>query len=273
MCKSLSCHSKIIYPHVIRAFFCVSMGCMTVDTNCVSSSRLHLQFKIHLLWKKLVICHLCDACRCDDFTWKSSVWNVWTVWTCARVGVSLNIRTAFSVRLVADWLNIMPNAQRIVSVTITVFYSESRSAVLISYVLIIMITYSLVKKYGDGGGGHWLVWMQWRPAGWSVCLLLLIFPCIIKSRISLLAPAHSDGLAKRAVKWLWWCGGYSLVKKLHPFYFLKSEVRNKTILMILVQRILWNFGSILCANIIKIFLIIIIIIINRILRKFHTNRL
>jgi len=21
---------------------------------------------------------------------------------------------------------------------------------------------------GDGGGGHWLVWMEWRPAGWSV---------------------------------------------------------------------------------------------------------
>jgi len=24
------------------------------------------------------------------------------------------------------------------------------------------------KKYGDGGGGHWLVRMEWRPAGWSV---------------------------------------------------------------------------------------------------------
>jgi len=21
---------------------------------------------------------------------------------------------------------------------------------------------------GDGGGEHWLVWMEWRPAGWSV---------------------------------------------------------------------------------------------------------
>jgi len=27
------------------------------------------------------------------------------------------------------------------------------------------------KKYGeDGGGGHWLVRMEWHPAGWSVCL-------------------------------------------------------------------------------------------------------
>jgi len=94
----------------------------------------------------------------------------------------------------------MPSAQRIVSVTIAVFYSESRSAVLISYVLIIMITYSLVKKYGDGVGGHWLIRMQWRPAGWSVCLLLLIFPCTIKSRISLLALADLGGPTKRAVK-------------------------------------------------------------------------
>ena len=57
---------------------------------------------------------------------------------------------------------------------------------------------------GDGGGGHWLVQMEWRPAGWSVCLPLLIFPCIIKSRSSLLAPAHLGGPGKRAVKWLWW---------------------------------------------------------------------
>jgi len=31
------------------------------------------------------------------------------------------------------------------------------------------------KKLGDGGGGHWLVRMKWHPAGWSVCLPLLIF--------------------------------------------------------------------------------------------------
>ena len=58
---------------------------------------------------------------------------------------------------------------------------------------------------GDGGGRHWLVRMEWRPAGWSVCLPLLISPCTIKSRSSLLAPAHPGGLEKRAVKWLW-CG-------------------------------------------------------------------
>jgi len=63
------------------------------------------------------------------------------------------------------------------------------------------------KKYGgDAGGGHWLVRMEWRPAGWSVCLPLLIFSCTIKSRGSLLAPAHMGGPRKRAVKqlWRWW---------------------------------------------------------------------
>jgi len=29
---------------------------------------------------------------------------------------------------------------------------------------------------GDDGGRHCLVQMEWRPAGWSVCLPLLIFP-------------------------------------------------------------------------------------------------
>jgi len=47
--------------------------------------------------------------------------------------------------------------------------------------------------------------MEWRSAGWSVCLPLLIFPCTIKSRSSLLAPAHPGGPGKIAVKWLW-CG-------------------------------------------------------------------
>ena len=55
------------------------------------------------------------------------------------------------------------------------------------------------KRLGDGGGGHWLGWMEWRPARWSVCLPLLIFPCTIKSRSSLLAPAHPGGPGKRAV--------------------------------------------------------------------------
>jgi len=38
------------------------------------------------------------------------------------------------------------------------------------------------KKWGDGGGGHRLVWIEWRLAGWLSCLFLLIIPCSIKSR-------------------------------------------------------------------------------------------
>jgi len=46
--------------------------------------------------------------------------------------------------------------------------------------------------------------MEWHAAGWSVCLPLLIFPCTIKSRCSLLAPAHPG---RRAGWSWWWCGG------------------------------------------------------------------
>jgi len=64
-----------------------------------------------------------------------------------------------------------------------------------------------MKCREDGGGGHCLVRMELRPAGWSVCLPLLVFPCTIKSTSSLLAPAHPCGPGKRAVKrsWWWWC--------------------------------------------------------------------
>jgi len=65
------------------------------------------------------------------------------------------------------------------------------------------------KKWGDGGGGYWLVRMEWRPARWSVCLPLLIFPRTLKFRSSLLAPARPGGPGKRAVKRLW-CGVVAL---------------------------------------------------------------
>jgi len=55
--------------------------------------------------------------------------------------------------------------------------------------------------------------MEWRPAGWSVCLPLLISPCTTKSRSSLLALAHPDGPGKRAVKRLW-CGDSSFTYEL-----------------------------------------------------------
>jgi len=71
------------------------------------------------------------------------------------------------------------------------------------------------KKMGDGGRGHWLVRMEWRPAGWSLYLPLLIFPCTVKSRSSLLALAHPGGPGKRAVKWLWWWWWFAISLFLH----------------------------------------------------------
>ena len=64
---------------------------------------------------------------------------------------------------------------------------------------------ALCETLGDDGGGYWLVRMEWCPAGWSVCLPLLIFPCTMKSRSSLLAPAHPGGPGKRAIKRLCVC--------------------------------------------------------------------
>ena len=56
--------------------------------------------------------------------------------------------------------------------------------------------------------GGWWWWALLSPDGAQPdgrCLPLLIFPCTIKSRSSLLAPAHLGGPGKRAVKWLCVC--------------------------------------------------------------------
>ena len=66
--------------------------------------------------------------------------------------------------------------------------------------------------------GHWLFWMEWRLAGWWVCLPLLILPCTIKSRSSLLAPAHPDGPGKRAMKRLW-CGGGGIMHNIKSILY------------------------------------------------------
>ena len=80
---------------------------------------------------------------------------------------------------------------------------------------------------GDGGGGQWLVRMEWRPAEWSVCLPLLISHCTIKSRSSLLAPDHPGDPGKRAIKRLW-CGGVirELLHLQKYSYFLPDLVTN-----------------------------------------------
>jgi len=83
---------------------------------------------------------------------------------------------------------------------------------------------------GDGGGGHWLVWMEWRPAGWSVCLPLLIFPCTIKSTSSLLAPAHLGGPRKRAAKTVVCVCVCQIWKCLNRKCWLSSKLQKKHVL-------------------------------------------
>jgi len=56
---------------------------------------------------------------------------------------------------------------------------------------------------------------------WSVCLPLLIFRCTIKSRSSLLAPAHPGGPGKRAVKR---CG--AVVVTMHYNAFAAKGIAN-----------------------------------------------
>ena len=67
------------------------------------------------------------------------------------------------------------------------------------------------KKYG--GGRRWALVSPDEVAP----LPLLIFPCTIKSRSSLLAPAHPGGPRKRAIKWLW-CGG--IIRMVFGWMFL-----------------------------------------------------
>jgi len=63
----------------------------------------------------------------------------------------------------------------------------------------------------------------WSGARWSVCLPLLIFPCTIKSRSSLLAPAHPGGPRTRALKRMVVCSsGRASVFGRCPFAVLRS---------------------------------------------------
>jgi len=51
--------------------------------------------------------------------------------------------------------------------------------------------------------------MEWRPAGWSVCLPLLISPCTIKSRNSSGTPGWSWKKDRKTVV-VWWYGSYAI---------------------------------------------------------------
>jgi len=83
------------------------------------------------------------------------------------------------------------------------------------------------KKMGDGGGEHWLFRMEWRPAGWLMFLPPLIFPCIIKFRSSLLAPAHPGSPGKKGRKMV--VVVVVVITKLHRReIWQKNKLRKKT---------------------------------------------
>jgi len=68
------------------------------------------------------------------------------------------------------------------------------------------------KKIWEG----WWRWALVSPDGVAPSRMVgvLIFPCTIKSRSSLLAPAHPGGPSKRAIKWLW-CGVVVIICRFH----------------------------------------------------------
>ena len=82
-----------------------------------------------------------------------------------------------------------------------------------------------MKIWGDGGGGHWLVRMEWCPASWSVSASVNL-PCTIKSRSSLLAPALPGGPGKRAVN------GCGVVLVLLPFPTTSSPCHFSSLLSV-----------------------------------------
>ena len=67
-------------------------------------------------------------------------------------------------------------------------------------------TIILKPLYNGGEGGHWLVRMEWRPAGWlvSTSVNLPLHHKIQKFSSGTSSPGDPG---KRAVKWLWWYTG------------------------------------------------------------------
>jgi len=63
------------------------------------------------------------------------------------------------------------------------------------------------KKWGDGGGEHWLVRMEWRPAGWlvSASVNLPLHHKVQKFSSGTGSPGWSRKKGRKMVV-VWWCG-------------------------------------------------------------------
>jgi len=72
---------------------------------------------------------------------------------------------------------------------------------------------AIIHHGEDGGGGHWLVRMEWRPAIWLVCLPLLIFPWTTVQKFSsgTGSPGWSRKKGRKTV--VVWCGIHHVSKQ------------------------------------------------------------
>jgi len=66
-----------------------------------------------------------------------------------------------------------------------------------------------VRNMGDGGGEHWLVWMEWRPAGWSMCLPVFVNLPLHHKDQKFSSGTSSPGWSRKkgrktVVVWWWW---------------------------------------------------------------------
>jgi len=88
------------------------------------------------------------------------------------------------------------------------------------------------KNMGDDGGGHCLVRMEWRSAGWSVChsVNLPLHHEVQKFSSGTCSPRWSR---KRAIKWLWWWCGLSWETHLQSIQVWHVLTRDYTVLPVI----------------------------------------
>ena len=78
----------------------------------------------------------------------------------------------------------------------------------------------LPVKKGDGGGGHCLVHMEWRPSGWS-CVSASVNLCFHHTVQKFSSGTGSSGWSRKkghkmVVVWWWWYVGCSTDRDLLP---------------------------------------------------------
>ena len=103
-----------------------------------------------------------------------------------------------------NWILLLSHLLMFLRASLTFWRYTKQIVIIIIIIIIIIIMIWCVILCPHSRGmvqvGTGLVQMEWHPARWSVCLPLLLFHCTIKSRSSLLEPAHPGGHRKRAVK-------------------------------------------------------------------------